>query len=735
MRGSARSVGRAGGTAAVGTSLIVATMVGVGSAWRVQGEPTASAPLSAQQQEQLDDYRHLVTGPNSARTRRLGARQLMDTGWPQAVDELLTILLEGKDMGARLAVAEAIAQTDRASARFVEPLLVLLGDSAPELRQAAAAALANYKNSGVAARLGQVSRDGQASFAQRLSAIEALKRINDRTAIEPLIALLDDGNAEIAAKAIEALHTVTGVDQGQEPAAWKEWWRQNRSKTRYEWITDINEALSRRNNALRRELELLRGRLREALTQHYQVRPESERPNLLLTWLKDPFVEVRVLALDLALEAAADRRPLGSELAAQIRQMAADPAPDVRQAVMVLLRYPPPHPDDAQLIASRLSEETDSDVKQAILVTLGARGDRSVLDAVVGALSDASPAVAAEAAACLASLADRGQVDASGLAAAGDVLRERLDTISPDSWALRKRFIEAMSRLGDGQFREVFQADMVNGEHPAVRQAAVRGLSGLEGPQSIEPLVDALDDPDVGVRLAAADAVGRVGGPAQLAVLFRRLEADREPAHEVRSQVWKSFLNILDSGDVEDGLTWLKRVDPAQSNEWATRYLELAQTLEGKLADRPNELMTLLRQSAAAAAKLGKSQLAAQRASAAYDLAVARNDPQADRLAAMAIEHWLRADQGTLAIDAAGKMLGNSSPARTDAVLTAFCEHLDRLVAAGTGEQARVVVQLMREGLGDLIEGKWDRRLAELATRATTTRSAQPPAVTQPAGP
>ncbi len=735
MRLSVQSMGRFGGATAAGVLLAAAAMVGGRWARLVQAETIAPAALSAQEQKELDDYRHLVTGPNSPRTRRLGARQLMDAGWPQAVDELLTILVEGKDMAARLAVAEAIAQADSPSERFAEPLLALLGDSAPELRQAAAAALANHSDAAVAARLGQVSRDGQASFTQRLSAIEALKRINNRTAIEPLIALLDDGNAEITTKAVEALHTVTGVDPGQEPAAWKEWWRQNRSKTRSEWITEINEALSRRNNALRRELDLLRGRLRDALTQQYQAHPESDRPNLLLTWLKDPFAEVRLLALDLALEAAADRRPLGSELAAQVRQMAADPAPEVRKAVMVLLRYPPPHPDDGKLAVSRLAEETDSEVKQAVLVTLGARGDGSVLDAVVAALSDPSPVVAAEAAASLASLADRKQVDATELAAAADVLRKRLETIPPDSWAMCKRFIEAMSHLGDGQFRDVFIAHMSNGEHPAVRQAAVRGLSGLEGRQSLEPLVDALDDPDAGVRLAAAEGLSRVGGAQQLAVLFRRLEPDRESVYEVRNQLWRAFLKIVDSSDIDDQLGWLKRIDPALSNEWATRYLDLYQLLERKLDDRPGELVTLLRQSAVAAAKLGKGQLAAQRASAAYDLAAARDDPQAAELATMAIGNWLRANQESDAVEAARKILGHGSPAGTEAVLTVFCEYIRGLLAAGTDEQARALAQMLRDELGNLIEGEWDRRLTELTGPTTTTRSAQQPAVSQPTGP
>ena len=144
MRGSARRIGWPDGAAAVATFLLVTAMVVTGLVRPVTAQTVtpAAAPLSAQQQEELDDYRHLVTGPNSARTRRLGARQLMDAPWPQAIDELLAILVEGKDMAARLAVSEAIAQTDSPSTWFIEPLLVLLGDSAPELRQASAAALA-----------------------------------------------------------------------------------------------------------------------------------------------------------------------------------------------------------------------------------------------------------------------------------------------------------------------------------------------------------------------------------------------------------------------------------------------------------------------------------------------------------------------------------------------------------------------------------------------------------------
>ena len=121
----------------VSTQTVTAKQVSVGA-------------VTGGQREQLDHYRHLITDANSPRTRQYGAELMLKTGWPEAIDELRAIMEEGKDSAARLAVAEAVAKVNNPPRDLIEPLIVLLGGSEEAVRQAAGAALASYKDSGVA---------------------------------------------------------------------------------------------------------------------------------------------------------------------------------------------------------------------------------------------------------------------------------------------------------------------------------------------------------------------------------------------------------------------------------------------------------------------------------------------------------------------------------------------------------------------------------------------------------
>jgi len=405
--------------------------------------------VTPDQREQLDDYRHLITDANSPRTRQYGAELMLKTGWPEVIDELRAIVEEGKDSAAHLAVAEAVARVDNRPRDLIEPLIALLGSSEEAVRQAAGAALASYKDSGVARRMGELARDKEADFSQRLAAINALGRMSDKSAIDAMIALLDDDNAEIGAKTVAALHAATGIDEGQDARAWKQWWQGNRNKTRQQWIRDVNASLSKRNKALEERLSSLQKRLARTLNECYQLTPELSRPALLLSWLKDPLEQVRTLGLELITAAVKERRLLSDELAAQIRQMVSDPSSRVRETVMVVLRYPPNYPDDLQLIVAQLRQETDSQVRQEILTTLGRLGDKTVLKEVIASLGDASPAVAARAAGSLAELVERGEGTSDDLTDAIVPLKERVAAVSAEKWELRQQFIDSMFSSGN----------------------------------------------------------------------------------------------------------------------------------------------------------------------------------------------------------------------------------------------------------------------------------------------
>jgi HEAT repeat protein len=306
----------------------------------VTARQVSTETVTGGQREQLDHYRHLITDANSPRTRQYGAELMLKTGWPEAIEELRKIVEEGKDSAAHLAVAEAVAKVSNRPRDLIEPLIVLLGGSEETVRQAAGAALASYKDSGVATRLGELARDEEADFSQRVAAINALSRMTDKSAIDAMIVLLDDDNAEIGAKTVAALHAATGIDEGQDARAWKQWWQENRNKTRQQWVREVNASLTKRNKTLEEQLVSLQKRLGRTLQECYQLTPEPGRPALVLGWLKDPLEQVRILGLELATAAVKERRLLSDELAAQIRQMVGDPSSQVRKTVMVVLRPP-----------------------------------------------------------------------------------------------------------------------------------------------------------------------------------------------------------------------------------------------------------------------------------------------------------------------------------------------------------------------------------------------------------
>ena len=652
--------------------------------------------LTAADQEQLIQLREVIIGPNAAQARRYGARQVLNEGWPQGIELLRGILAESKDTGARLAVAEAIAKAGGASEAFIDPLIGLLGNGEASLRKAAGTALASYKNHGVAGRLGAVAADGQADFTQRLAAIDALSQISDHSAIEPLIALLDDGNAEIHSKAGAALHTVTGVNAGPDAAAWKRWWQKNRGKTRLQWMTDLNEMLSKRTSELQSRLDQMAERLRRSLTEQYQQASESERPAMLVAWLQDPLDQVRLHALDQVRGAAADRRSLGDEVGAQVRKLVADPSSAVRKAVMATLRYPPHEPGDNALMLGQFKQEADSQVRAAILATLGRTGDETALPAVIEALSDASPVIAAGAAEAIAALVERGEADQASAGEAVALLVKRLDEIPADAWPLRQRFLEAMAGIGNGHFRAVFIAHATADYPAAIRKAALRGLAKTAQTDSegADLLAKGLVDSDAGVRLVSAAGLGQVGRIEDMALLLDRVDAGNEPDEQVRMAASAGFERRFRAADVDQQLAWLARVMGSVAEGSGDRFVTLAAVVAERLTDRPAELLALHRETAAVLAELGRASEAAVQMEKALAVADVAKYPNRAELAAAVVRAWLDAGQPDRAIGAAALALKGGASDSTEAVLKVLTEYVRELI--GADRPAEAVAQLAK---------------------------------------
>jgi len=72
----------------------------------------------------------------------------------------------------------------------------------------------------------------------------------------------------------------------------------------------------------------------------------------------------------------------------------------------------------------------------------------------------------------------------------------------------RRNVVEALSHIGDERVLKPL-IDALNDADPHVRVAAVEALGSLRDPRSAEPLTLALKDPDPLVRAAAANALER----------------------------------------------------------------------------------------------------------------------------------------------------------------------------------------------------------------------------------
>jgi hypothetical protein len=122
------------------------------------------------------------------------------------------------------------------------PVLVpRLFDADPRVRlvaRAAARALAPVAQEPLLAELGRVLRDPRASRHGKIAVLETFGDIREPLAVPLLIRYLADEDEEVATVARRALIAITRVDFARDQKRWLNWWGQNSSRHRIEWLID-----------------------------------------------------------------------------------------------------------------------------------------------------------------------------------------------------------------------------------------------------------------------------------------------------------------------------------------------------------------------------------------------------------------------------------------------------------------------------------------------------------------
>lgn len=208
--------------------------------------------------------------------------------------------------------------------------------------------------------------------------------------------------------------------------------------------------------------------------------------------LQSPSPDVRMAALQRLLQNASEAPVVGVTARLQ------DPEPEVRVAAVKVLEAA----GDERLLLLLLDSVGDpaEDVREAVRDAFRSRRGSTLTDLLTGEL-----AVPAHVRPAADLLADMGEVEP---------LLEAAKTGSPE---IRRIVSEVLDRTGT--VRSLIEALL--DRRPDERRIACEQLGGLRSVEAVEPLIARLSDPDRGVRIKAAEALGRIGERGALHALKR----------------------------------------------------------------------------------------------------------------------------------------------------------------------------------------------------------------------
>jgi HEAT repeat protein len=503
-----------------------------------------------------------------AEERDEAARRLVSRQSPEAKRILLSVLVSVGNRDGQLAVARALSGFSNNDPQFIVPLFALLGPDRA-LTDAAADALATYKtNDQVLSRLVEMVSARQQPSTMRMACIRALGTLNEKRAAQTLVTLLtnNDESSEIRTAAADALVQLTGLhENGQDVQRWQQWWNNHTDESDDQWRQTLLNERSARLSELQSRYAQLVDEVRNVLTDQYQLVPDVEKPDMVMRFLKADEPVIRALGAKLVFDDTISNRTISPGIREQLRKMVGDSAAQVRLEVAKTLQALN-DADALNPLLSQLAQEQDPVVKAAIAHAVAPIRDLRAVPELRKLLADPSFVAAEAGAEAISELAPLIVQKQSAVATeiAGDLdklLRKR--SASPGSAQLVEAIVQAMASLDQPSLEKTFYHLLTSTQSPAVRRWAIHGLSELKDANSLDLIINSLDDPDASVRLEAVSALANVGTFENGDLLYHRMNPTEEPDSTVRDQAWQVLSKLLTGA-------------PAQqlSAFWADRFLD-----------------------------------------------------------------------------------------------------------------------------------------------------------------
>jgi len=501
------------------------------------GGEAPSSVLTADQQSELDTLAGQLADPaRSARTKLEAASLMLTRPYPQAGIVLRQFLSEQGNPSAQRAVAEAIALRGGSNEAFVDPLMALLTDGEPAVRLAAGRALVSYGDADITEELIDIAKDDSQDRQLRRIVIRSLGSAMDLAAVEAMVKLLDDSDEAIRAAATESLGELTHIRNFGGDAAK---WKSWWAENRDKDQSQWLADLADRLGKANAALTAQNARLADRLATAMGDLYAAAAAGQREAMLLG-FMKDPLAEVRLAATALVDRRLGANEEISE----------DLRMQVRTMLADCDPRCRGASAVLlaklgdqqslwpllNRLKAESDPSVHRAILAALGQLRRPEALPAVVAEISSPVDAVATAAAQAMARIAES----------------------HPLSDKTRKQAVKFLV--------ERYEAASGQVDAEELQEALLTAMGSVADKRLADVVAGALGHKAATVRLAAVNALAKLGDDQSAALLAPLVAGDADRG--VR-QAAIAGLAALDGKEQLEVI--LKQTDPAAEADPAVR--------------------------------------------------------------------------------------------------------------------------------------------------------------------
>ena len=406
--------------------------------------------------------------------RSSAAISLLRTDNPKALEPLLNILNNPRaaTIPSQKNDATAVSNNEvlisvikafgfKEDDRAVGPIINLLQDENPDIRQNACEALGDLHSSKAIQKMSANLLNPGFPQEGRVLLAQALGKTMEQEAVGPLIiALRETASVELQDTALEALRHISGKSYGKNPSDWEDWWAVNRHKTREEWLRDIVTKLGVTNKQLQEKNESVGKELAEKSLALLKKAVDNKDQKALVEAVRSQYPEVRVAA------------------AKALAQMN--------------------NPETVSALTTALLNDREKDVRVAAAESLGELGNESAAESLLRALNDENVSVRESAARALANF--KGE----------DVVKSLIDLLNESTTPVAIAAAESLGQIGSTKAVEPL-LELLNNKNAKVREVAAIALGKIKDPRAVPPLINSLKDPEERVRWYAADSLGSIG--------------------------------------------------------------------------------------------------------------------------------------------------------------------------------------------------------------------------------